>query len=361
MLSMTRCCTRKCVQFNELFCIKFNLTLFLLNASSTCFQFTFISIVILDIDHSQNPGLSQSTECSLVLEQDPQALTFLSSSQRVPPVRRGRLRAADARGSDRQADLNRRELQGTLGGGGGGAPSPLGRTLTGVGPGAAGWRVRRSAESNKWSDYPITSWSTSVPQKDMARRETDTSHLATTTSERMLKTFNSSARALGAGHGEAQCKVSVTRQLANAGLCGVAQYPGRTEPKARSAGELPPEVTVGIQRRLEEKHKRFPLYSPGCSSSAQGFYCTTRWRTQTPAHPHSPSQSRLPGGRERAERRDGERWWRLTVHPQSPPMKTATGVQHQDWTPEFLGRDERSCVMKEAQMTERREKFHTFH
>lgn len=51
----------------------------------------------------------------------PQALTCFASSQRPFPVLRVRLSAADARGGDRQADLNRRELQGTLGG----APSPL--------------------------------------------------------------------------------------------------------------------------------------------------------------------------------------------------------------------------------------------
>lgn len=50
-------------------------------------------------------------------------LTFFTSSQRLFfPVRRIRLSASDARGGNRQADLNRRELQGTLGG----APSPLG-------------------------------------------------------------------------------------------------------------------------------------------------------------------------------------------------------------------------------------------
>ena len=56
------------------------------------------------------------------LHTKPQALTLFSSRQRLFPVRCARLSAADARGSNRQADPNRRELQGSLGG----APSPLG-------------------------------------------------------------------------------------------------------------------------------------------------------------------------------------------------------------------------------------------
>ncbi|CAB1423576.1 unnamed protein product [Pleuronectes platessa] len=73
----------------------------------------------------------------------------------------------------------------------------------------------------------------------MARHEPDSSHLATTTSERMLKTFTRAARALGAGNDEAQRKVRVTRQLAYTGLCGVAQHPGRTELKPEAQENFP--------------------------------------------------------------------------------------------------------------------------
>lgn len=48
-------------------------------------------------------------------------------------------------------------------------------------PGRAGVkrrRARRSAGSNKWSNYPITSSFTSVRQQNMARRETNRYHLA---------------------------------------------------------------------------------------------------------------------------------------------------------------------------------------
>lgn len=55
------------------------------------------------------------------------------------------------------------------------------RTRAAVGFGAAGRRARCSAASNKWSDYPMTSLSTSVRQKDMARREISGSHEATAT------------------------------------------------------------------------------------------------------------------------------------------------------------------------------------
>lgn len=51
------------------------------------------------------------------------------------------------------------------------------RSWAPVGSGAAGRRTRRSAESNRWSGYPITSLSTSVRQKDMARRGITWCHL----------------------------------------------------------------------------------------------------------------------------------------------------------------------------------------
>lgn len=64
------------------------------------------------------------------------ALTFFSSSQRLFPVRCIRLGAANALGSDRQADLNGRELQGTLGGAhsslGGGGLQPASVQRAGV-------------------------------------------------------------------------------------------------------------------------------------------------------------------------------------------------------------------------------------
>lgn len=53
---------------------------------------------------------------TLTLYSKPQALTFFCSSERLFPDSCVRLGAADARGSDGQADPNRRELQGTLGG-----------------------------------------------------------------------------------------------------------------------------------------------------------------------------------------------------------------------------------------------------
>lgn len=45
------------------------------------------------------------------------------------------------------------------------------------------WRARRSAGSNKWSDYPITSSFTSDRQQNMARRETNRYHLANAVSD----------------------------------------------------------------------------------------------------------------------------------------------------------------------------------
>lgn len=61
-----------------------------------------------------------------------------------------------------------------------GAPADSPRRSFSSSRGAAGkrWRARRSEESNKWSDYPITSLFTSVRQQNMARRETNRSHLA---------------------------------------------------------------------------------------------------------------------------------------------------------------------------------------
>lgn len=55
-------------------------------------------------------------------------------------------------------------------------------TWTAVGSGQVGWRARCSAVLNKWSGYPITSWSTSVRQKDMARCKINRYHLATAVS-----------------------------------------------------------------------------------------------------------------------------------------------------------------------------------
>lgn len=51
-------------------------------------------------------------------------------------------------------------------------------TWAAAGSGAAGWRKRHSAVSNKWLDYPITSLSTSVRQQDMARCKINRYHLA---------------------------------------------------------------------------------------------------------------------------------------------------------------------------------------
>lgn len=51
--------------------------------------------------------------------------------------------------------------------------------VTAVRPEAVGWRARRWAESNKWSNYPITSLSTSVRHRDMARCKTYAHHLVT--------------------------------------------------------------------------------------------------------------------------------------------------------------------------------------
>lgn len=61
-----------------------------------------------------------------------------------------------------------------------GAPADSPRCSLSSSRSAAGkrWRARRSAGSNKWSDYPITSSFTSVRQQNMARRETNRYHLA---------------------------------------------------------------------------------------------------------------------------------------------------------------------------------------
>lgn len=66
-----------------------------------------------------------------------------------------------------------------------GAPADSPRRSFSSSPSAAGnrWRARRSAGSNKWSDYPITSSFTSDRQQNMARRETNRYHLANAVSD----------------------------------------------------------------------------------------------------------------------------------------------------------------------------------
>lgn len=164
-------------------------------------------------------------------------------------------------------------------------------TWTAVGSGGPCWRALRSAVSNKWSGYPITSLSTSVRQKDMARCKINKYHLATAVSS-IVRTF-SCWRAKGGAHPSAQVPDTrwcwrlmkliiastlwTTRYLSHASwqmLCSVAQHPTRTKAKteAHKAKQSlhsqvvckPPNSTTRVRPKILYSHSLIQFHSSYC-------------------------------------------------------------------------------------------------
>lgn len=186
-------------------------------------------------------------------------------------------------------------------------------SLTAVGSGAASRRARRSAVSNKWSDYPITSLSTSVQQKDMARRKTNSYHLANATKSIFLRRSTVEEEKVRRTHrlGFLPLKsvrincASLTCQLANALQSGATS---KETGKANAAAQRHKAKTSDWSR-LQAKTQ---IWLPVCSPSS-GF--TTLWLLFIPAHHQYWPSCQEGGGGEMSNRGDGEWWWRPTVHP----------------------------------------------
>ncbi len=238
---------------------------------------------------------------------------------------------------------------------------------TAVGSGAASRRARRSAESNKWSGYPITSLSTSVPQSDMARREIHRYHLANA-KKSILKPFNcwrgngavyASARAPVTENGED--KTRFTHMPAGKRCAAWRNIQGGRKTKGSSSAktqnqDFSPKLFANkrIQRRLEDEN-----LLPVSSLSSE---------TLTPRHPHSPSiLTELSQGGD--VQQDGEWWWRLMVHPLFLSVSTHADCT-EGWSPNSglncrsrVGEGGGFCYERDSECVFRwlrgREKFHT--